>query len=125
MTTTPHPTPAELAAAAVHAEEEALAALQALETAEGLAPIEDGPAVPDSPLVLALIEAARQGQVLVLQGAELEELADLARFGAFARDQLYPTVVAVAPLVQRIGQLGAQLQTAGPLELIALLTSQG
>ena len=52
---------------------------------------------------------------LGLTAGELAQLADLAAFCAFARDQLYPVVIQAVPLIQGLSSGGGIMSMLGGL----------
>ena len=72
-------------------------------------------------LAQALAVAGLEGQAVILTPEQALDLADLAAFAAYAREAVYPVIVALQPLVQRLGAMGDQLQTTGPAGIVTLL----
>jgi hypothetical protein len=76
------------------------------------------------PDLLALVSKLQGGGFVVLDPNEAAQLGDLALFAGYARDRLYPLVVALGPVAARAQQIGADLQTMGPMQLVGLLTGR-
>lgn len=74
-----------------------------------------------APDLLAVVQGLRSGELVAV---DRQQLADLTLFAGFARDRLYPLVEALAPVAHRATQLGSELQTMGPLQLVNLLTGR-
>ena len=74
-----------------------------------------------APDLVAVIGGISSGELVAV---DREQLADLIAFAGFARDRLYPLVEALAPVAHRATEIGAELQTMGPLQLVNLLTGR-
>lgn len=79
------------------------------------------PGIPGTGLVEQLARAEAQGFPVVLAPAQAGELADLANFAVWARDEMRPVLEGLRPLVDRIAAVGPELTQAGPLQLAQLV----
>lgn len=69
-------------------------------------------------LVDGLLDAAAADQSVTLNPQQAAELADLAAFGTFARDELWPLLPPVVSFVARLNELGDQFTPANLLSLL-------
>lgn len=72
--------------------------------------------VPVEGLALDLHRMADAGMVLQLQGDQLHQLGDLAAFGMFARDRLWPLVAYLQPIAEQAAIVGPQLAALPPAQ---------
>lgn len=122
--------PGDFAAALAHPDLDAqLAELDSPPAPEQLEAPQEAPGAPEpapdlagAQLAQQLAQAGLEGRYVVLTPEQAVDLADLAAFAGYAREAVYPVIVALQPLVQRLGTMGDQLQNAGPAGIVQLLT---
>ena len=68
--------------------------------------------------VISPLGAAAQGQTVALNPQQAAELADLAAFGTYARDYLWPILPPVVAFVERLSQLGSEFTAANLVQLL-------
>jgi hypothetical protein len=78
-------------------------------------------AIPGLAVAEELARAELAGQPVTLTPQAAGELAELASFALYMRDQAWPVLDGLRPLVDRISQVGPQLQEAGPVQLVQLI----